>query len=145
MTLSKGVLMATIWKVHNVHHRGAVKSNRKLTIGAPRWPMSFGFSGKCSSIRQGDQMNRGHRKIATDTTKNTAVMRNFDPVKSNSKISLVIYLHCCVSTDNLHRVLLGVWVNNQYYLNCERNFRSDYQIFVSFFLLQGLTNEHFCT
>ena len=58
-----------------------------LTIGAPLWPMSFGFSGNsCSSIRQGDWMSRGHRKMAAEIATKTTAIRTLDPGESKRQI-----------------------------------------------------------
>lgn len=60
--------------------------NRVLTIGAPLWPMSFGFLGNSlSSIRHGDWMSRGHRKMAADTATKTTAIRTLDPGENKTQ------------------------------------------------------------
>lgn len=68
--------------------------NILLTIGAPLWPKSFGFSGNLlSSIRQGESMNRGHRKMAADNATNTTAMNNLDPSENKSHKKRCIVYH----------------------------------------------------
>lgn len=70
---------------------GCCQANRMLTIGAPRWPMSFGFSGNSVRfIRQGELMNRGHTKMAADIATNTTAIRNLDPSENKSKKNKII-------------------------------------------------------
>lgn len=68
-----------------------------LTVGAPRWPISFGFGGKAYfSIRHGDLMNGGHRKMNADTAINTTVIRNFEPGENKSQtISIYTVRRVC--------------------------------------------------
>ncbi len=65
-----------------------------LTIGAPLWPMSFGFLSTLS-VRQGEWMNRGHRKMAADTNMNATAMRILDTVENRNKKIRQQFLHYC--------------------------------------------------